>query len=69
MRKTYKTRKIGKRVALKRKYFLIKEDILKVVQDLEESTKKKKTKKEEKKTKYMLISLEEEDEESVNKLA
>jgi hypothetical protein len=44
---TRKTRKTGKRVALKGKYLLTKEDILKVVQDLEEGTKKKKTKKEE----------------------
>ena len=43
---TRKTRKKGKRVALKGKYLLLKEDILKVVQDLEEGTKKKKTKKE-----------------------
>jgi hypothetical protein len=40
-------------VALKGKYLLIKEDILKVVQDLEEGTKKKKTKKGGKKTKYI----------------
>jgi hypothetical protein len=40
-----KTRKKGKRVALKDKYLLTKEDILKVVQDLKEGTKKKKTKK------------------------
>jgi hypothetical protein len=45
---TRKTRKTGKRVALKCKYLLTKEDILKVVQDLEEGTKKKKAKKEEK---------------------
>jgi hypothetical protein len=44
-----KTCKTGKRVALKDKYLLIKEDILKVVQDLEEGTKKKKTKKRRKK--------------------
>ena len=44
---TRKTRKTGKRVALNGKYLLIKEDILKVVQDLKEGTKKKKTKKEE----------------------
>jgi hypothetical protein len=44
-----KTRKKGKRVALKGKYLLTKEDILKVVQDLEEGTKKKKTKKRSKK--------------------
>ena len=59
---THKTRKKGKRVALKGKYLLTKEDILKVVQDLKEETKKKKTK-------YILISLEEEEEESVNELA
>jgi hypothetical protein len=35
-------------VALKGKYLLIKEDILKVVQNLKEGTKKKKTKKEKK---------------------
>jgi hypothetical protein len=46
---TRKTRKSGKRVALKGKYPLTKEDILKVVQDLEEGTKKKKTKKRRKK--------------------
>ena len=61
--------KTGKRVALKGKYFLIKEDILQVVQDLKEGTKKKKTKKGGKKTKYILISLEEEEDESVNELA
>jgi len=66
---TRKTRKTGKRVALKGKYLLTKEDILKVVQDLEEETKKKKTKKGRKKTKYMLISSEEEEEESVDELA
>jgi hypothetical protein len=56
-------------VALKGKYLLIKEDILKVVRDLEEGTKKKKTKKGGKKTKYILISSEEEGEESIDKLA
>jgi hypothetical protein len=50
---TRKTRKTGKRVALKGKYLLAKEDILKVVQDLEEGAKKKKTKKGGKKTKYI----------------
>jgi hypothetical protein len=48
---TRKTRKTSKRVALKGKYLLTKEDILKVtlVQDLEEGTKKiKRQKKEEK---------------------
>ena len=45
---TRRTRKIGKRVALKGRYLLIKEDILKVVQDLEEGTKEKGRKKEEK---------------------
>ena len=64
-----KTHKKGKRVALKGKYLLTKEDILKVVQDLEEGTKKKKTKKEGKKTNYILISSEEEEEDSVNELA
>jgi hypothetical protein len=64
-----KTHKIGKRAALKGKYLLIKEDILKVVWDLKEETKKKKMKKGGKKTKYILISLEEEDEDSVNELA
>jgi hypothetical protein len=67
---TRKTRKTGKRVALKGKYLLIKEDILKVVRDLEGETKKKKTKKGGKKTKYILIpSEEEEEEESVDDLA
>jgi hypothetical protein len=66
---TRKTRKTGKRVALKGKYLLTKEDILKVVQDLEEGTKKKKTKKGGKKTKYILISSEEEEEESIDELA
>jgi formamidopyrimidine-DNA glycosylase len=61
--------KKGKRVALKGKYLLIKEDILKVVQDFKEGTKKKKIKKGEKKAKYILISLEEEEEDSVNELA
>jgi hypothetical protein len=46
---TRKTRKKGKRVALKGKYLLTKEDILKVVQDLEEGTKKEKDKKRRKK--------------------
>jgi hypothetical protein len=64
-----KTRKRGKRVALKGKYLLTKEDILKVVQDLKEGTKKKKTKKGGKNTKYILISLEEEEEDSVDELA
>jgi hypothetical protein len=36
---TRKTRKTGKRVALKGKYLLTKEDILKVVQDLEKRRK------------------------------
>jgi hypothetical protein len=45
---TRKTRKTGKRVALKSKYLPTKEDILKVVQDLKEGTKKKKTKKKRK---------------------
>jgi hypothetical protein len=61
-----KTRKKNKRVALKSKYLLTKEDILEVVQNLEEKTKKKKTKKERKKTKYILISSEKEEKESVN---
>jgi hypothetical protein len=56
-------------VALKGKYLLMKEDILKVVQDLKEGTKKKKRKKGGKKTKYILISLEEEEEESIDELA
>jgi hypothetical protein len=60
--------KKGKRVALKDKYLLIKEDILKVVQDLKGQTKKKKTKEGGKKTKYILISSEEE-EESMDELA
>jgi hypothetical protein len=46
-----KTCKKGKRVALKGKYPLTKEDILKVVQDLKEGTKKKKTKKRREKDK------------------
>jgi hypothetical protein len=66
---TRKTRKTGKRVALKGKYLLTREDILKVVQDLEEGTKKKKTKKGGKKTKCILISSEEEEEESADELA
>jgi hypothetical protein len=66
---TRKTRKTGKRVALKGKYLLIREDILKVVQDLKEGTKKKKTKKGGKKTKYILISSEEEEEGSLDELA
>ena len=65
----YKIYKIGKRVALKGKYLLIKEDILKVVQDLEEETKKKKTEKGGEKMKYILMSLEEEEEESIDGLA
>ena len=66
---TRKTHKTGKRVALKGKYLLTKEDILKVVRDLEEGTKKKKTKKGGKKTKYILISSGEEEEESIDELA
>jgi hypothetical protein len=66
---TRKTRKTGKRVALKGKYLLTKEDILKVVQDLEEGTKAKRTKKRGKKTKYILISSEEEEEDSADELA
>ena len=64
-----KTCKTGKRVALKGKYLLIKEDILVVIQDLTEGTKKKKIRKGGKKTKYILISLEEAEEESVDELA
>jgi hypothetical protein len=66
---TRKTRKRGKRVALKGKYLLTKEDILKVVQDLKEGTKKKKTKKGREKTEYILISSKEEEEDSVDELA
>jgi hypothetical protein len=66
---TRKTHKTGKKVTLKGKYLLTKEDILKVVQDLEEGTKKKKRKKGGKKTKYILISSEEEEEESIDELA
>jgi hypothetical protein len=66
---TRKTHKRGKRVALKGKYLLTKEDILKVVQDLEEGTKKKKAKKGRKKTEYILISSEEEKEDSIDELA
>jgi hypothetical protein len=65
---TRKTHKKGKRVALKGKYLLTKEDILKVVQDLEKRTKKKKTEKGGKKTKYILISSEEEEEKSIDEL-
>jgi len=56
-------------VALKGKYLLTKEDILRVVQDLEEGTIKKKTKKGGKKTRYMLISSEEEEEGSFDEFA
>ena len=56
-------------MVLKGKYLLTKEDILKVVQDLEEGTKKKKMKKGTKKTKYILISSEEEEEDPVDELA
>jgi hypothetical protein len=56
-------------VALKGKYLFTKQDILKVVQDLEEGTKKKETKKGGKTTKYTLISSEEEEESSVDELA
>jgi hypothetical protein len=56
-------------VALKDKYLITKEDILKVVQNLEEETKKKKMKKGGKRTKYILRSLEEEEGESVDELA
>jgi hypothetical protein len=66
---TRKTRKTGKRVALKGKYLLIRKDILKVVQDLKEGTKKKKKKKGGKKTRYVLISSEEEEEEPVHEFA
>jgi hypothetical protein len=66
---TRKTRRKGKRVALKGKYLLTKEDILKVVRDLEGETEKKKMKKGGKKTKYILVSLEEKEEESVDELA
>jgi hypothetical protein len=66
---TRKTRKTGKKVALKDKNLLTKEDILKVVRDLEDGTKKKKEEKGGKKTKYILISSEEEDEESLDELA
>jgi hypothetical protein len=66
---TRKTRKTGKRVALKGKYLLTKDDILKVVQDLKKGTKKKKTKKGGKKTKYILISSVQEEKDSVDELA
>jgi len=66
---TRKMRKKGKRVALKGKYLLTKEDILKVFQDLEGGTKKKKMKKGTKKTKYILVSSEEKEEDSVDELA
>jgi hypothetical protein len=66
---TRKTRKTGKKVALKGKYLLTRKDILKVVQDLEDGTKKEKTEKGGKKTKYVLISSEEEEEESIDELA
>jgi hypothetical protein len=66
---TRKVHKKGKRVVLKGKYLLIKEDILEVVRNLEEETKKKKTKKGVKKTKYILISSEEEEEELFDELA
>jgi hypothetical protein len=56
-------------VALKGKYLLTKEDILKVVRDLKEGTKKKKTKKGGKKTKYILTSSEEDEEDSVDEVA
>ena len=56
-------------MALKGKCLLIKEDILKEVQDLEEGTKRKRTKKIGKTTKYILISSEEEEEDSADELA
>ena len=62
-------RKTGKKVALKGKYLLTKEDILKVVQDLEVGTRKKKTKKGGRMIKYILISSEGEEEVSLDKLA
>jgi hypothetical protein len=65
---TRKTRKTGKRVALKDKYLLAKKDILKVVQDLEEETKRKKTKKGRKKSEYILVYSEEEEEDLVDEL-
>jgi len=66
---TRRTRKTGKRVALKGKYLLTKDDILKVAQDLEERTKKKRTKKGRKKTKCILIPSEEEEEDLADELA
>ena len=56
-------------MALKGKYLLTKEDILKVVQNLKEGTKKKRTEKRGKKTKYILISSEKEEEDSADELA
>ena len=41
----HKIQKTDKRVALKGKYLLIKEDILKIVQDIKKGTKKKKMEK------------------------
>jgi hypothetical protein len=54
---TRKTRKTNKKVALKGKYLLTKEDILKVVQDLETGTKKEKDQKRNKKAKKYSVTV------------
>jgi nicotinate-nucleotide pyrophosphorylase len=61
--------KKGKRVALKGKFLLSKDEILEVVKNIEKEVKEKKSKKGKNKKIEVIISLDSEEEESLDELA
>lgn len=65
-RRSYKK---GKRVALKGKFLLSRDDILEVVKNVEKEAKEKKDKKKKKKKIEVIVSLDAEEEESLDELA
>jgi hypothetical protein len=62
-------RKKGKRVALKGKFLLSKDEILEVVKNIEKEAKEKKSKKGKNKKIEIIISSDSEEEESLDELA
>jgi hypothetical protein len=65
----YRERKKGKRVALKGKFLLSKDEIFKVVKDIEKEAKVKKSKKGKNKKIEIIILSDSKEEESLNELA
>jgi hypothetical protein len=65
----YYKRKKGKRVALKGKFLLSKDEILEVVKNIEKEAKGKKGKKGKNKKIEVIISSDSEEEESLDELA